>query len=124
MKITNKEGEFLTEQEILEAKQGYAEQFSESDSFLEFMIVGKKFAKSLLSVEEAKGLRVDIGVRLNEDTGKMQLYPILRAVTKFGNILPYPETLEIDESAETELKGMQIMGGGSGTPLKCPVACT
>lgn len=123
MRILGNEGEFLSEQEINEAKNSYASESSESDSFLEFFIVGKRFVKSLLSVDGSKGLRIDIGIRTNEETGKQQLYPILRSVTKFGNILPYPESLEIDPKSETELEGMQLRDDPSKDPIKCPTSC-
>lgn len=123
MRIKGNEGEILSEQEINDSCQNYANTFSTDESFLQFIIFGKRFIKALLAVEGAKGLKLKMALRYNDQTGTQQLYPIPVAVDKHGNELPFPEDVEVDEEQDEE-GGIQIMGDDDPAPVRCPASCS
>lgn len=123
MRINGNAWQDLTPEQIADSEQNYANAFSQDDSFLKFIIFGKRAVRRLLSVDGAKGLKIKMGLLENEDSGKQQLFPILVAVDKFGNELPAPDEVEFDEDNDDE--GEVIARGDDGNlPVKCPTSCS
>jgi len=121
MTLTGKEWQNLSQQQETDSTQNYSNAFSTDDSFLQFIVFGKKPVKQLLKVEGCKGLKIKIGLLENTDTEKQQLFPILVPVDVHGNELPFEYTPE-----ETSIlsKGMTIMEDPSKPPVKCPTSCS
>jgi len=124
MRITGKEWANLSDQEKADALQAYLNIFSEDDSFLQFIIVGKRPIRQMLAVDGAKGLKMKPALLMNEDTGKLQLYPVYVAVDRHGNELPPPEGVEFDEEDDSEADRITIMGDTDPKPVKCPTVCS
>lgn len=122
MRINSNAWQELTPEQIADSEQNYSNAFSSDDSFLKFIIFGKRAVRRLLSVEGAKGLKIKMGLLENEDSGKQQLFPILVAVDKFGNELPEPDEVEFDEDNDDESE-VVARGGGDQQPIKCPTSC-
>lgn len=123
MRLHGNEGEFLTDQETNDAVQNHANTYSADPNYLRFIVFGKRFIRSILSVDGAKGLILTMGLLPNVDTGNDQVYPIPRAVDKHGNVLPYPDVLELEEEELEESPVLSTRGGGDSNPVKCPTSC-
>lgn len=115
MTITKNLWANLSESEIADAQQNYANTFSSDPSFLEFIIFGKQPVKQMLKVPGCKGLKIKIGLIENAETETQQLYPILVPVDSLGNELPFEYQPDGGE--------IQARGGGDSNPVKCPVSC-
>jgi hypothetical protein len=120
MRVRPNAGEELTNQEKIDSKQNFVNSYSQDPHFLEFMIFGKRFIKRLLSVEDAKGLKLTMALRYNEDIQGEQMYVIPTAVDARGNELPYPTDIEFDEEQDDEV---QIMDDPNPPPVRCPNSC-
>jgi hypothetical protein len=124
MKIVGTEWENLTTEQINDAQQNFDNTFAADPAYLKFMIVGKRPVKRLLSVEGAKGLKIKMGLVTNEDTGALQMFPILVAVDKHGTELPAPEGVEFDDDQDEEAGMAQIMDDPTVPPVRCPASCS